>query len=102
MAESHWNAVLPSRRVHLEFLGVGDFIRQTTDPIVSPIHPQPRDLLQQSLVPPSVVPEGVSFWLARQEFPMDHVIIVCFKTSSPVVVCGEDGRQRQALPLHNL
>lgn len=31
---------------HLELLGVGDFIRQTPDPLVSPVNPQPRKLLQ--------------------------------------------------------
>lgn len=42
---------------HLEFLFTGDFIRQAPNPIVSPVHPQPRNLLNQSFIPPSVVPD---------------------------------------------
>lgn len=42
---------------YLEFLSIGDFIRQTPNPIISPIDPQPRNLLQQSLITPSMVPD---------------------------------------------
>lgn len=42
---------------YLEFLSIGDFICQTPNPIISPIDPQPRDLLQQSLITPSMVPD---------------------------------------------
>lgn len=42
---------------HLEFLFIGDFIRQAPNPIVSPVHPQPGNLLNQGFIPPSVVPE---------------------------------------------
>lgn len=42
---------------YLKFLAIGDFIRKTPNPIISPVHPQPRNLLQQSLVPSSMVPD---------------------------------------------
>lgn len=41
---------------HLEFLFTGDFIRQAPNPIVSPVDPQPGNLLNQSFIPASVVP----------------------------------------------
>lgn len=53
----HWHVVILTGSGHLEFLAVGDFIRQTSDAIVSPVHLQPGNLLQQGLVPPSVVPD---------------------------------------------
>lgn len=53
----HWHVVILTGSGHLEFLAVGDFIRQTPYAIVSPVHLQPGNLLQQGLVPPSVVPD---------------------------------------------
>lgn len=47
---------------HLEFLSIGDLICQTPDPIIPPKDSQSRDLLQQSLVPTSMVPS----WLEKR------------------------------------
>lgn len=96
----HWHAVIVTGSGHLEFLAVGDFIRQTPDAIVSPVHLQPGNLLQQGLVPPSVVPDQrgqVSSGVVRGITDLSHGC----PTVSPVMVCGEDSRQRQALSLHN-
>lgn len=42
---------------YLELLSISDFIRQTSNPIISTIDPQPRNLLQQTLITSSMVPD---------------------------------------------
>lgn len=88
---------------HLEFLSIGDFVCQTPDPLVSSVHPQARNILQQSLIPPSVVPDRWQQVMITSIAICLWCILVSCATQTPVLpvmVCCEDSRQGQALSLH--